>query len=115
MSEKIDSLVFMAINAIESHNDDNFKPRDKTIASFLKGAKTSPFYHYYTVHPNLCGTIKLTENEVNLACERLKNDERIEKIKTKGSPFYKTINDPLFLMTCTKDEKNISKLQELTY
>jgi len=109
MSKKIDTLVFMAIKAIESHNDDSFKPRDKTIASFLKGAKTSPFYSHYSAHPDICGSIKLTSNEVNLACKRLKNDERIEKITTAGSPYYKTISSPSFLMTCTKDEKKYIK------
>ena len=105
MSAKIDNLVFSAIKAIESHNNDNFKPRDKTIASFLKGAQTSPFYSYYVAHPDICGSIKLTSDEVNLVCKRLKNDERIEKIKTNGTPFYRSISDPLFLTNCTKDER----------
>ena len=109
MSKKIDNLVFKAIKAIESHDEESFKPRDKTIASFLKGAKTSPFYSYYAAHPDICGSIKLTLDEVNLACKRLKNDERIEKIKTSGSPYYKIICAPSFLMTCTKDEKKYIK------
>lgn len=109
MSVNIDNLVFKAIKAIESHQDNNFKPRDKTIASFLKGAKTSPFYSYYVTHPDICGSVRITPDEVNLACKRLRNDERIEKIKAHGSPFYRTINEPLFLKTCTQDERKYIK------
>ena len=38
-NSELDTLILKAIKAIEEHNDSTFKPRIKTITSFLKGTE----------------------------------------------------------------------------
>lgn len=99
-----DELVLRTIQVIQSYDEERFKPKDKTISSFLKGAVSSPFYSYYVSHPDLCGAVRMTVKEVNHACARLINDEKIEIIHSDGLPYYKAIVAPLFLSTCNNDE-----------
>ncbi len=49
-SKKLDELTLLAATNIERENDRSIRPYAKTIASFIMGAKTSPFYPFFRKH-----------------------------------------------------------------
>ena len=103
---EIDTLVLKAIKAIESYDDLAFKPRIKTIVSFLKGAEKSPFYDYFISHKDICGKAILSSKAVEESCLRLIKRNLIKKHTKKGSvSFFETTEPSAFLKQCTRAEK----------
>ena len=55
MNKQLSDTLLLAIKYIETENENSLRPYTKTITSFLIGAKKSPFYAFYSKHPDVCG------------------------------------------------------------
>jgi len=55
MNKQLSDTLLLAIKYIEAENENSLRPYTKTITSFLIGAKKSPFYAFYSKHPDVCG------------------------------------------------------------
>ena len=107
-NSELDTLILKAIKAIEEHNDSTFKPRIKTITSFLKGTEKSPFYSYFIEHKDICGKAIISPNLVEKSCLRLCNRNLIMKNTEKGKvTFYKAKTLESFREQCTQEEQRI--------
>ncbi|MBO5040784.1 MAG: hypothetical protein J6D09_06785 [Clostridia bacterium] len=105
---EFDALIFKTIKAIEEHNDSAFKPRIKTIVSFLKGAEASPFYSYFIEHKDICGEVSASPKMVEESCLRLCNRNLIVRHAEKGKVvFYETKPRESFLEQCTQEEQRL--------
>ena len=107
-NSEIDTLILKAISAIEEHNDSAFRPRVKTIVSFLKGAESSPFYPYFIEHKDICGKANVSLKVVEESCLRLCDRNLVVKhIEKKRVSFYEMKPVVTFKEQCTKDERQL--------
>ncbi len=104
-NQKLDQLVFSAIQTIESMDVEGLKPRAISISSFLKGAELSPFYEHYKKFPQICGAIKVSPKKVKESCQRLIDDKKIVENNSSGRSYYAVYSDKTtFLSNCSPAE-----------
>lgn len=86
---KLDELTFLAITYIERENDRSMKPYAKTIASFIMGAKSSPFYQFFKKHKDVCGaaTTRISEEMILDSLSRLERQGKITKESAKNGKY----------------------------
>lgn len=107
-NSEFDALILKTIKTIEEYNDTKFKPRIRTIVSFLKGAERSPFYSYFTEHKDICGKAVVSTKAVEEACLRLCNRNLIAKRIGKGkAAFFETQELESFTKQCTQEEQKL--------
>ncbi len=107
-NSEIDTLILKTIKTIEEHNDSTFKPRIKTIVSFLKGAEKSPFYSYFIEHKDICGKAIVSSKIVEESCLRLCNRNLIVRHTEKGKvAFYEPKPLGSFEEQCTQEEQRL--------
>ena len=88
---KLDLLVLLAVQYIEQEKNYNMKPYPKTIASFLMGAKSSPFYDFFKKHPDVCGSVNfyISKDEIENSLLRLEQKGELDKKITRyGKTLY---------------------------
>ena len=105
---EFDTLVFKTIKAIEKYNDSAFRPRIKTITSFLKGAEKSPFYSYFIKHKDICGKAIVSPRMVEESCLRLSHRNLIIRHTEKGKvAFFEAQPPTTFKEQCTQEEQRV--------
>ncbi len=107
-NSEFDALILKTVKTIEEYNDAKFKPRIRTIASFLKGAEKSPFYSYFAEHKDICGKETVSPKAVGEACLRLCDRNLMVKRIEKGkAAFFETQEPKSFIEQCTQEEQRL--------
>lgn len=107
-NSEFDALILKTVKTIEEYNDAKFKPRIRTMTSFLKGAEESPFYSYFTEHKDICGKAVVSPKAVKEACLRLSNRNLIKKhIENGKTAFFETQEPESFTKQCTQEERRL--------
>lgn len=91
---KLDEIVLSAVTYIERKKDKSMRPYVKTIASFIMGAKTSPFYPFFQRHKDVCGAVKRISEEVVLdSLLRLERQKKLNKeLSNSGKYAFSLVN-----------------------
>lgn len=91
---KLDEIVLSAVTYIERKKDKSMRPYVKTIASFIMGAKMSPFYPFFQRHKDVCGTVKRISEEVVLdSLLRLERQKKLNKeLSNSGKYAFSLVN-----------------------
>ena len=121
--KKLDELVLLAVTYIEKEKDRSMRPYAKTIASFLVGAKLSPFYPFFRKHKDVCGmaTSRISEEVVLDSLLRLERQGKLNKELSNSGKYVfsltnkRTVTSKVTVSKPKTTQSKVAKLEENGY